>query len=217
MVRRMFGKSYRRFGWAQVGILAIVLGCVPPAPPSPQGARYSLPLTEVRRPADVQKRWGDYTVEHPDSTYVYSDNLVKATFFPAQGSFYFVLENKSDHSLQLIWDEMAYVGPTGTSSRVSPGDTRIIDMEKAHPPSVIPSKSRLTKIAIPNDHFHQNVGLYSSNTMDDFIRPSAVRASDGMNVQLLVPIKVDEVVNEYTFIFTVKVEAMTQLVPATTR
>lgn len=109
---------------------------------------------------------------------------------------------------------MAYVGPGGATSRVSSGETRVIDMQKAHPPSIIPSQSRLATVAIPNGQFRQGVGLYSSNYTADFIPASAARSLEGTTIQLLIPIKADDVVNEYTFVFTVMVDPLTQLVPA---
>lgn len=90
----------------------------------------------------------------------------------------------------------------------------MIDMQKAHPPSIIPSQSRLATVAIPNGQFRQGVGLYSSNYTADFIPASAARSLEGTTIQLLIPIKADDVVNEYTFVFTVMVDPLTQLVPA---
>jgi hypothetical protein len=152
----------------------------------------------VRRPADVETRWGEYRLEKTDTSYVYADSLLRVTLVPNRGQFAFVLENRTEHSLQIVWDEMAYVGPTGVSSRVSPGETRVIDMEKAHPPTTVPAMASVFKVAIPNDLLH--TGSYG-HWIEDFVTPATAAAAEGKEMRLLMPIRVRDVVNEYTFVF----------------
>ena len=159
---------------------------------------YEAPLVAVRRPADVQKRWGPYRLDKTDTSYTYTDSLIRIAFVPLHGKFAFELENLTGHTLQIIWDEMAYVGPYRTSSRVSPGETRVIDMERQHPPTVVPPNAKVIKIAIPNDLYHTRA---DGDYVEDFVDTLAASQAEGKEIQLLIPIRVEDVVNEYTFVF----------------
>lgn len=173
---------------------ALSAGCAIPA------AQYMMPLQEVRRPVDVQQRWGAYKIEKADSGYAFDDDLMHVRVVPMHGEFGVSIENKTDHSLQVIWDEMAYVGPDGISSKVSSGDTRIIDMGKSRTPTVIPSHAKGVFTAVPNVNVDQDP--LNTGYLSDFVGicddPAAL---NGKEVQLLVPVRIEETVNEYTFIF----------------
>lgn len=162
---------------------------------------YTMPLEAVQRPSDTQERWGNYTVEKTDSAeYTYSDQLVDVVVLPARGAFVMNVQNKTEHSLQILWDEMAYVGPTGLTSKVSSGDTRVIDMGKAQTPTVIPAKAKAALTAIPVDNYVVN--LSAGNQMKDFICVGEPYTElEGKEIRLLVPIRVQDVANEYTFTF----------------
>lgn len=182
--------------------MAVLTGCASafqlPTPPEP--VRYDMVLESVQRPADVRERWGDYTVAPADSLqYRYDDELVTVYVLPARGMFELILENKTGHSLQVVWDQMAFVGADGLTSKVSSGDTRVMDMGRAQTPTVIPSRSRVALSAIPNDYFHR--GDYG-NTIRDFVCVGrAYQELEGAEMRLLMPIRVQDTVNEYTFAF----------------
>jgi hypothetical protein len=163
---------------------------------------YNMPLTEVRRPADVQQRWGEFRIERTDSTgYRYEDELLSAVLVPAGGSFVIQLQNKSSHSLAVLWDEASFVGLDGLAGRVSPGDTRVMDMEKSHPPTVIPANAGSRLVVIPNRLFSTSS---AGNTLKDFVCVNAPYESlNGKEARLILPIRVQGVANEYTFVFRV--------------
>lgn len=179
-------------------VAAMVAACVPGV----QQVNYDLELTAVRRPADAQRRWGTYTIERSDSGYAYRDSLVQVVVVPLRGEFLLEIENETEYSLELIWDEMAYVGPNGLTSKVTSGETRVGDMGRAQTPTVIPAHARAAEIAVPND---QVVMIGYDHIIRDFVNPGDdYRALEGKQIQLLVPLKVQDTVNEYTFIFELK-------------
>lgn len=167
---------------------------------------YSMPLTSVRRPADAAERWGEYRVTEARDSFTYEDDLIRAVIAPMEGAFALILENKSEHSVQVVWDEMAYVGPDGFTSKVSSADIRMIDVGRAQPPTVIPPGARAAITAVPNEH----IGASTRDFLQSVDRASEL---NGATVQLLVPLRVQDVTNEYTFLFEIRdVEVVNEVV-----
>lgn len=191
-----------------ITIVALLAGCAPAMVSS-----YDAPLVKVQRPADVEARWGEYTIEPTDSSgYAYSDELLDMTVVPARGSFFARLENKTDHTLRVIWDEGAYVGPNGVSSRIVNGNTRVIDMEREQPPTVVPAHASAVLNIIPTDLYHVSTGAYTSNWTDDFVSYCGTAADyEGKTFRLMLPIQVQETVNEYTLEFMLSNVQMPEL------
>jgi hypothetical protein len=175
---------------------ALLAGCLPVRP----GVTYSMPLVEVRRPAHAAQRWGEYRIEPTDSTgYTYDDELLTVLVVPLRGTFAATIENKSDHSMQLLWSEAAYVGPDGSASAVTNGETRRIDVGREQPASMIPAHSTLAVVAIPNTHI-QGTAPYTS--IADFIPlDESATEMDQKEARLVLPIRVQDVTNEYTLVF----------------
>ena len=185
-----------------VGALTILLGalgaCAIAMPPT----EYDMPLVAVNRPTDVENRWGPYELQLVDTSYTYEDQLMQVAFVPSDGTFWFRLQNKSEHSIQLVWDEMAYVGPSGLSSGVASGETRMMDVGQSRPPSVVPPGASLVDLAIPTTHLVR--GLYGHTILDFVPADSSAGGYEGKEIRLTFPVRVRETVNEYTFVFTLK-------------
>lgn len=188
-------------GWAlpELSVTAFLLAACAVAMPS---AEYDIPLVAVNRPTDVENRWGPYELQLVDTSYTYEDQLMQVAFVPSGGTFWFRLQNKSEHSIQLIWDEMAYVGPGGRSSGVASGETRMMDVGRSRPPSVVPPGASLVDLAIPTMHLVR--GTYGHIILDFVPADSTARSYEGKELRLTFPVRVRETVNEYTFVFALK-------------
>lgn len=167
---------------------------------------YSLPLMSVERPVGVTQRWGEYRIDQADSLtgYRYQDGLVRILALAENGVFFLEIENRSEQSIQVVWDQAAYVGPDGVTSKVTNGDTRVIDMEKSQTPTVIPRAARAQLTAIPNRNYTTGVVGYSPDRVEDFVPlVDEAPAYNGKEVRLLIPLSVQDVVNEYTMVFRI--------------
>lgn len=168
-----------------------------------QPPRYDLPLTAVERPSDVSERWGDYTLEATDSAgFVYADELIRLTAVPLRGTFALELENRSSQTIQLPWDEAAYVGPDGYSSRVVKGETRQLFDQQNQTPTVIPRGARVLVTAVPLTLVDASAFGPSYTDFVTATRPAS--AWEGQTIRLLLPISVEGVINEYTLTFTLR-------------
>lgn len=184
---------------AAVTLLMGVGACATPRLPM----QYEMPMVSVERPADVSDRWGEYTLEATDSSgVVYEDDLIGIGIAPARGMFQAVIENRSDHTIQLVWDQAVYVGPNGVSGRLSNGETRVMDLERSQPPTVIPRGARSVLGMVPNDNFES--GTYG-NYFHDFVPlEEGAEQLEGREVRVVLPFSVQDVVNEYTFVFKIE-------------
>jgi hypothetical protein len=168
-------------------VLLGLAGCATFTPP------YTSSLLSVQRPADVQQRWGEYKIEPATAGYAYEDNLIRAVLGLGGGGVAIQLENKTDHAMQVVWDEAAFV-LNGQSTGVMSGETRFVDFGRPQPPTVIPGHASARLTAIPKSQ----VDTRNSRVVD-FTGYGRLAAK--VPAHLLLPLRVQDVVNPYTFIF----------------
>ena len=197
--------------WRALMPLAVA-ACFPPS----TTLQYQVGLREVQRPATAQQRYGDQVItEVKDSvgTYRFEDKLITATFFVASNRVLFDLENRSDYPIQISWTEAAFVDPMGQSQPVMHQGVKYIDCSSPKAPSVVVAKGRITDSIVPCNY----VRLGSESWEETDFLPnrsipldsaSAVATQmekqlKGKTIQVLLPIKTEDVVNDYTFTFEV--------------
>ncbi|HOF40645.1 MAG TPA: hypothetical protein PLD73_11265 [Candidatus Hydrogenedentes bacterium] len=178
------------------------------------GIDYRIALTEVERPEDAKQRYGEAKIttneEEGQSKWHFSDALVAIVWLPSTEAVSFILENKSSHSLKILWDEASLVGPDGVSHRVMHEGVRFIERNAPQPPTVVAKGAKVTDTMSPSDmvEYNETVG-WTQNPMlpyragtDDPEGTAAVQI--GKTIRVLLPMEIEGVVNEYTFTFTVE-------------
>ncbi len=116
---------------------------------------YTTVLMEVERPADTTERYGTYTVETPVGgawSNVYTDRLVTVYWLVAPQQLQFELQNNTDHSVRVIWDEAAYVDGSGASHGVMHAGVRYVDRRAPQLPTVVARRSRVAEVMLPSDN-----------------------------------------------------------------
>ena len=180
-----------------LAVLSVTSGCV--VLPS---VAYNMSLKEVQRPADVAQRWGRFTLQKSSDGYTYEDSLLQLLVVPAKGSFLVTIQNKTTYSMQFIWDQASYVGPDGFSSPVSSGETRCIQMGQARPPETVPANARAIITVIPNALIYTPYGGGCS-VRDVVPSDSTALKFEGKEARLILPLRVQDSVNEYTLVFRI--------------
>lgn len=189
-------------------------------------AKYDIGLVRVEKPKKVTERYGGKDiVSTEEKKYIYEDGLIRIIFIPTAYQINFIAENKTDYSLQIIWDECAYVDENGSSHRVIHSGIKYIDRNNPQPPSIIASKSKLTDIIYPSDYIEWSSDYYSSgweekplfptnrilgmvttkeieNAKEDF--KNTIDKFKNKEFSVVMPIKVEETINEYRFVFKIK-------------
>lgn len=197
-------------------------------------ATYEVALVEVERPTATRERWGDRTqiVLSDSSRYQYEDDLVDVRMAFLSDQIVFRLQNKTAHSLKLIWDEAAYIDYDGELTKVMHEGTTYADRNASQPPSIIPARQTLTDLIAPNNKVYYREGFYGayysspggwehlplilpyrkeipvgpatgpSPAVADLRREA--QSLIGQRVGVLLPLEIEGVTNEYTFWFEVQ-------------
>lgn len=162
---------------------------------------YDLSLSEVERPADFTERYGKPVIhkfsEGDTTKYQFEDSLIRITFTANTNQFEFILENKTEHSIKVPWDEAAIIGGNGASMRVIHLGVKYIDKEKPQSPSVIARNSHKFDLLCPVDN------ISFSSSLGWMIAPLITKADIGQTIQVLLPIEINGTINEYLFRFKV--------------
>jgi hypothetical protein len=185
-----------------------------------------LGLSTVQRPASAAQRYGQQTismVRDSAGRSRFEDNLIAVTFFAMGNRIAFDLVNRTDTPIQIAWTEAAFVDPSGQSQPVMHNGVKYSECNGPKAPSVIVANGRLSDSAVPCKYvrLETSYGLGSTpNTYwveDSYLGLMQVGADSansvaerrskelaGRPIRLLLPIKIGDNVNDYTFSFEVR-------------
>ena len=198
-----------------VTIIALILGCAG----STQRIGFDMSLEQVERPKDAKERFGEVNTTVVDSLgknyLLFEDKLVKAMFFFGYQQISLILNNKSDHTMKINWDNAAWISPTGESSRIIHSGVRLMDRNAPQSPSVIVRNGKLTDSILPSDHIYFESGQYGGWRYLALLHNTGVMATDmqselqksqkyvGKTCGVLLPIEIEGVQNDYIFTFKI--------------
>jgi len=226
-------------------VLAVILSsCATMGTRYVNEVKYSLALVKVERPKETMKRWGE--VEKIDLSenekYHYEDKLIDSYFVALSDRIIFDINNKTDHSIKLIWDEASFIGSDGSASRIMHSGVRYIDRNASQPPSVIPGNGSMNDVILPTNRVWYREGYYGTYysksggwehlgliqpqfeiaeqdpTQNTTITPSDTLRKQAANeigkkIGVLLPLEIQGTVNEYTFWFEVTDYSLEDPVP----
>lgn len=186
---------------------------------------YDISMSEVERPADAKERYGEQKItsltEEGNLKYYFEDDLVKIAWLATSSSLSFVMENKTDHSIKIIWDEAAFVDEKGSSHRVMHSGVKYTDRNSSQPPTVVVRKGRIDDVIVPTDYVYFDEGYYGQYYTkkaewkekpffeslqyggDPKLLENEMRNNVGKTFSVLLPLEVENVVNDYIFNFKV--------------
>lgn len=172
---------------------------------------YKTALVRVEKPEDSTNRYGEtktITDEGVDK-YSYTDSIIDILIYGTKEQFNFVLKNISQHSLKLIWNEAAFVGLDGTSSKVMHVGIKYSQRENDQPASTIIKGAKLDDCATPTSNVYYDNGVtigyntYGNGWKTRSMLPNEYKGKEAGEIKLMLPIQIKNVVNEYTFVFKV--------------
>jgi hypothetical protein len=181
---------------------------------------YDINLREVERPADAKQRYGEPKIirleEEGKSDYSFEDQMIKIAWLPTASQFSFNLTNKTSRSLKIVWDEAVFVDQTGNSKKIMHNGVKYIDKNSSQPSSVVVRGATISEMIIPTDNVHFTSGQYGGWTVKPIFPnysnnngafheeiTDSIKNVVGKKVQILLPIKNEDVVSEYVFIFSI--------------
>lgn len=177
---------------------------------------YNVGLQEVERPKNATERFGESKIinfeEEGKTKYSYEDELIKIVWLPLSTQFAFTLLNKSDNSIKIIWDEAVYVDVNGSSGRVMHSGIKYIDRSNPQPPTVVVKKAKVDDIVVPTGNVYYMSAQYGGWTTLPLF-PNQASTQENLNfltqqyvgktVKILLPLQIQETINEYIFSFKV--------------
>lgn len=172
---------------------------------------YKTSLVRVEKPEDMSERYGktDTITENGITKYTYADSIINITIFGDSQQFSYVLSNKSPHSLKVIWNEGAFVGLDGTSSKIMHVGTKFSEREGDQPATTIIRGAKLDDIATPTCNVYYDEGTtigyktIGNGWKTKSMLPDKYQGKVAGEIKLMIPIQIKDTINEYTFVFKV--------------
>lgn len=180
-------------------------------------AYYDISLKEVERPVRAKERFGQSRIskigEGEITRYQFEDEMVKISWLVNPLRISFTLTNKTTHTIKIPWDEAAYVDEHGASHRVMHSGVQYTDRDNPQPPSVIVKGATLNEVVIPTDKvsfYSVSVGWKEQElfppvpgaTLEELNKNAKARI--GQKIQILLPLQIEDVLNEYLFTFQIE-------------
>lgn len=183
-------------------------------------AVYHVGLSEVERPIDAKDRYGEQQIirfkDQGKTKYRFEDEMVEIIWGVMPTQIAFELRNKTTHSIKIIWDETVYVDELGESKRVMHSGVKYSEKNNSQPPTVIPRGTTVTDMIVPVDNVSYGSGsgwkekpllpnqtLSAGSPISVDVFESIVKEYVGKTIQVLLSLKIEDVVNEYIFSFVV--------------
>lgn len=164
---------------------------------------YKINLTEVDTPYGKQKKINSNT---------FKDDNIKILWKLDSYSASFVLENKTEHVIKIVWDDVVWVSNSGNTYKTFHSDTKYIDKEKHQIPSIIVSGARIEDSIIPS------VCVSYSTVINGWIRSPILQAEAksqkefrriydntvGKTIKIYFPLQIKNNIVEYIFNFKIE-------------
>lgn len=203
-----------------LGACVVLTGCF-----AEYTGHYSFLLERVERPEETKQRYGrEKNIFREEDSHVYEDNLMKIQLSPTEMFIFFSIENKADYSIKILWDEVTYVDENAISHRVMHRGVSFYTRNQPQAPSVIPPGSTLTDRVSSADcvlpesseigHLMKDkYGTWRQIPMlpveRKFGEPvvefsNRIESFRGKRIGILIPLEIEGVRNEYTFVFLIK-------------
>lgn len=180
-------------------------------------AKYDISLASVQRPAKAQDRYGKQILttyqENNLKKYTFEDKLVKIDWYVDAHQIYLWMTNKTIHSIKISWDDTSIIDIDGQNHRVIHSGVSYADRNRSQPASIISPKTSLADTLFPVDSIQYVDGYWDETTIFPYsitasksgISPfmTAVKSLIGKRFQVLLPIQIENVINDYIFTFCI--------------
>ncbi|SUJ26429.1 Uncharacterised protein [Sphingobacterium spiritivorum] len=164
---------------------------------------YSIYLCSVDNPKGIETGKLDTTLS------MYEDSLIKIDWDYAVSQIGFVLTNRSDETMKIIWDEAAFISLSNETHRVFHKGIKYIDRENPQSPTLVYKGTTLSDLVSPTSFTRYVAGRYGGWTSEPILEfkqadsnkaPFREELIDKI-IRVILPIKINEKTLEYGFNF----------------
>ena len=164
-------------------------------------------LVSVEKPTNSDGQNKISTINLNNSlAFSYADKIVSVIIQAGYTSFNFIIKNKSDYSIKILWNEASYVGTDGFTSQIMHSGIKYFDKEKLQTPTIIISGASLSDGVLPitNAAWSDVEKRWIESPLINYNSSSDL---EGKTIKLMIPIQIiNGVVNEYIFTFRIRNE-----------
>ena len=172
---------------------------------------YTTALVKVEKPEDSSNRYSDpqTVTDGGVEKYSFNDSIINILIFSTSEQFNFVLKNVSQHSLKIIWNEAAFVGLDGSTSKIMHSGVKYSEREGDQPATTVIRGAKIDDLACPTANVYYDDGItigYSTignGWKTRSMLPKEYLGKTAGEIRLMLPIQIKDVINEYTFVFKV--------------
>lgn len=179
---------------------------------------YDIDLSKVENPKNKSERYGETSIKKigtdKDLKYQFVDDNIDISWTIGNTKFGFVLQNKTDHTIKIIWDDAVFIDTDGSSNRVMHAGIKYTEKENPQTPSVIARGSFIEDMVLPTKNVYLETNPYIYGWKEQYYLPvlnknketlfSQAQSVIGGNIKIILPIQIEDVVNDYTFEFDIK-------------
>lgn len=196
-------------------------------------ATYDISLISVERPAESVRRYGEQRLaatpgEGGQRFFSFEDNLVRIKWHPTSDDIAFMIGNKTDGPLKVLWDEAAFIDEQGKGHRLIHAGSGYEDRNAVHPPTVIAAWGTLNDFIHSADSFkpEEDYGKRAPRQVVDWMRapflPERIKGTAGelrpraeavvgKTFRVILPVEADNLRNDYTYTFRIDNVAVTEI------
>lgn len=163
---------------------------------------YKMYISNVRNNNKILKK-GFVTDSVTNSSIIKEPNL-KISITPTEEYFSIIIENKSEKSIKLDWNEVVFVDENNNSQSVTHNGVKYIDANKPKLPSVIAPNSVLDDIIVPTSRLYCSNFDYEWMVLPilNYVHKNG-KYPVGTKVKLLIPLTINNIRNEYIFTYDI--------------
>lgn len=170
--------------------------------------KYISLLAEVEKPANSDIRYGETMIvpsEDGISKFTYKDNVIDIMIFADRSNFNFTLQNVSESSIKIVWDEAVFVNFDGSTEKVMHKGIKFSEKNGSQPATTIIKKAKWEDSVTPTHlvYYREATKYIEGGWTTSSMYPIEKGLTPGQ-IRLMLPIQIKDVINEYVFVFDVR-------------
>ena len=187
-------------------------------------ASYDISLISAERYTGTQKIYGKQSIEtvikEGISRFYFEDEMVRIKWFPRPDDIVFVVNNKVDRLVRIVWDEARFIDENGVSHRLIHSGIGYEERNDSQRPTILFGRGTIEDFVHPADYFQREEGggKRSSKQQGYWIRasfmPTQIKGTAeelrakaesfvGKTFQVILALQIDDVRNDYVCTFKV--------------
>jgi hypothetical protein len=207
-------------------IIATLISCELPNQTKSQrtytiaNASYDISLISMERYMGTQKIYGEQKIEavleEGVSKFYFEDEMVRIKWFPKSDDVVFVINNKLDGPVRIIWNEAKLIDEKGVTHKLIHSGIGYEERNDPQRPTVVAAKGSLEDFVHPADYFQ--LEKWSSKQHGHWKRapfmPTQIKGTAeelrtktepfvGKTFQVILALQVDDVRNDYVCTFKI--------------